>query len=128
MSYVDPPEAEASGLRTKDLKNRVVVLKPTGTGEAEGQDGSPWRWVLCDAWVLNPSGVEAHGEDLRVSWKRMRPQLEGLIGQYVAGKVVENDDNSITLIALSAEARKIVDRVMPEITGQSKLDDGTEPF
>jgi hypothetical protein len=127
MGYVDPPEATA-GLRPKDLKNRIVILKPSGVGEAEGQDGNPWRWVLCDAWVLNPSGIEERGSDLRISWTRMRPQLEGLIGEYVAGKVIENDDNSITLVALSDEARRVVERVMPEITGQSKLDDGTEPF
>src|SRR5262245_26840495 len=106
MTFTDPPAppepGEGGSLRAKDTKNKVVVLKATGTGLDESRPdskGRPWEWTTCQAWVIDRSGIEHYEPELRISWWRVRAQLEEAGGKFVAGKVTEQEDNSIILTA-----------------------------
>lgn len=136
MTFTDPPappEPGEGGLRAKELKNRVVVLQATGTGiDATKPDskGRPWEWTECDTWVIDRSGIEHFEPGLRISWWRVREQLKDATGKFVVGRVVEQEDNSIILAALSGSdrdknARKVVESVMDQIEkwGQDDYDD-----
>lgn len=145
VTFVDPPappEPGETGLRAKDLKNRIVVLRATGTGiDTERLDdaGRPWEWTTCDAWVIDRSGVEQHVSGLRVSWWRVREQLNAAGGNYVAGRVVQGSDNSVTLEAVVGPKREMLTSTMKEIIASVEADeeelepaspmpDDSEPF
>lgn len=133
MTFADPPPPPEPGeqnLRAKDLKNRVVVLRATGTGIDESKPdsrGRPWEWTTCDCWLIDRSGIEHYEPNLRISWWRVRDQLKEADGKFVAGRVTEQDDNSITLVAVTGAARQVVTDVMPEIVATAKATSGEEP-
>lgn len=142
MTFIDPPqppEAGEGGLRAKELKNRVVVLRKTGTGIDESRPdskGRPWEWTEADTWVIDRSGIEHFEPGLRISWWRVRGQLNEAGNNYIAGRVVEQEDNSIILAPLSGSdrdkaARKVVESVMDEILnwgGSMEAEDSEAPF
>lgn len=139
-----PPEpGEASGLRAKQLKNQPIVLLPTGVGVGKGKDreGNPteYEYINCTVWVLDRQGVTDSAEGVQFSWWRAREQLRDLIGQYVACRPVEQDDNSVILTELSGEAlavaAKVVESLKAEASGMGvpapqdhSYDDETEAF
>lgn len=143
MTYIDPPPApepgEAGGLRAKDLKNRVVILRATGTGEDDSvrdKNDRPWRWTETDVWVIDRSGIELHETGLRVSWWRVQDQLKQAGESFVAGRVTEQEDRSIILAPVTGAAREVLAAVMPQViattqattAAQDEPPVGEEPF
>lgn len=139
-AVLDPPPAPETSetlVRAADLKNRVLLLRPTGLGEWPARDDKPAQpFVACDVWVLDRSGIEAAHTDVRFSWWRAVAQLKDRIGQFTACRPVERDDRSVELVPLSAEARKVAEQVAHDLGGvqeqrgyaQSTPDDVEEPF
>lgn len=135
---IDPPPAPEGGtnLRAADLKNRVLLLRPTGHDTVEGKDGKPWEFVECDVWVLDRAGIVEEGTGVRFSWWKAVAQLKGSIGQFVACKPVEQDDRSVELLPLSGDARQVAEKVAAEIglravggvPTPAGYDPGSEPF
>jgi hypothetical protein len=97
------------------LKNRPCILRPTMRGKAESKDGSEWNYIECDVWLLDRSGVERHEEDVRISWKRVMPQLDGKFGQYVLCRPKETEGGGVVLVGLDGEARKDAERIVDEL-------------
>ncbi len=141
MSFADPPDPPDAGssLRAKDLKNRVVIFRPVSLGEwparpaTEDEDEkSAAPFVVCDVWELDRSGVVQSATGVRVSWWRVVEQLRTLMGEFVAGKVTENDDRSITLVPLvGEEPRKVAADVVASIdspVGVPVDEPSDEPF
>lgn len=134
-----PPEpSEGGGLRAKDLKNRVVVLRPTTTGSQVVQDKQTkedrnWEFVVCQCWVIDGSDEpEVYEPELRIGWWRVKAQLEGEMGNYVVGRVVQQDDNSIILAPLDERRMAAVEKVKPQIEAQAasvtKAEDKADGF
>lgn len=117
MPLTDPPPVPEGGnqLKAKDLKNKVIIIKPTEHDTVPGKDDKPWEFVAGDVWVLDRAGVTETGQGVRFSWWKAVAQLKGLLGEFVACKPTEMDDNSVELVPLAGEARdvaaKIVDRL-----------------
>lgn len=126
MSFIDPPPAPEPGegsIRAKDLRNRVVVLRATGTGLDEAvldKNGKPWTWVTCDVWVIDRAGIELAESGLRVSWWRVQDQLKQAGESFVAGRVSEQEDKSVILTPVTGTAREVLEQVMPEILASAK--------
>ena len=123
-TITEPGTPGPEPLRAKEIKNHSCVLKPTARGEAEGKDGVPWRYAECDVWMLDRSGVERHESGVRISWKRVLPQVEGKFGQYILCKPKELDGGGVVLVGLEGEAREVAKRVVDELThpnGQHEL-------
>jgi hypothetical protein len=137
----DPPDAPEPGaggnfVKARDLVNQPVILLPLRleTDESKvNKDGSPWEFVTCHYWTLDRSGVVADGE-ARVSWWRAKAQLRECIGQYVACRPTQQDDNSITLERLSGAAREVAAKAVASLSApvedDSQWDEepGSEPF
>jgi hypothetical protein len=115
---VDPGAAGREPLRAKELKNRALILKPIKLGEDEGKDG-PWRFAECAVWLLDREGVERHEEGVRISWKRVLPQLEDRYGQYVMCRPKELDGGAVVLVGLEGDAREVAERVVGELNGSA---------
>ncbi len=122
MSFIDPPPApeagEGSGIRAKDLKNKVVVLRRTGEGRDDtirDKNDRAWVWTEADVWVIDRAGIELHESGLRVSWWRVQEQLKQAGDSFVAGKIVEQEDRSVILAPVAGAAREVLEKVMPEI-------------
>ena len=133
---MDPPEPgdEEPRLKAKNLKNRPLLIRPTDHRTETGQDGKPWEYVECDVWVLDRSGVEEEATGVRFSWWRARNQIKNAMGRFIACRPVEQDDNSVILVPLKDEARKVAGQVMADLQtapapSPTKADEeGTEPF
>jgi hypothetical protein len=126
---VGPGEPGPEPMRAKEIKNSPCILKPIKIDtEEEGKDGA-WDYVLCAAWELDRSGVVRHEPELRISWKRARPQLEDRIGKYVMCKPKELDSGGVILVDLDGEQLAVAERVVDELTSGAPAggDDG-KPF
>ncbi len=119
-NFMDPPAVEegAGGdyIKAKDLKNRVVVLRPNGLNTEPGKDGKPWTYIEADVWVLETHGVVETGTNVRFSWWRAVSQLKSCIGELVACKPTELDDNSVELMPLTGNAREVAEAVSKRIS------------
>lgn len=120
MPVVDPPtppEAGEAGLRAKNLKNLPVIFRPIAMGVAPKKDkpGEEYEFVNCDVWVFDQSGIIDKGERVQVSWWRAREQLRELLGEFVACRPTEQDDNSVTLAVLSSRAREVAAKLVEEL-------------
>ena len=116
--FVDPGAVPEGGdrMNAKNLKNQVLLLKPTGTGEWPAKDDRKAQpFVTCDVWVLDRSGVTETGQDVRFSWWKAVSQLSGQIGEFVGCKPTERDDNSVELVPLEGDARKVAAQVVADI-------------
>jgi hypothetical protein len=118
-TVTDPGPAGPEPLRAKEIKNHSVILKPIKRGEAEGKDGTPWSFAECDVWLLDRSGVARHESGVRISWKRVLPQLEDRYGQYVLCRPKELDGGGVVLVGLEGEAREVAERVVSELNGSA---------
>lgn len=135
---MDPPPAPEQSenlVRAADLKNRVLLLRPTGLGEWPAKDDGkgPQTYVECDVWLLDRQGIESEATGVRFSWWRAVAQLKGCMGQLVACRPIERDDRSVELVPLPENARKVAERVALEIeqgpTAQPAAEfSGEEPF
>lgn len=119
---MDPPPAPEQSenlVRAADLKNRVLLLRPTGLGEWPAKDDGkgPQTYVECDVWLLDRQGIESEATGVRFSWWRAVAQLKGCMGQLVACRPIERDDRSVELVPLPENARKVAERVADEIAG-----------
>lgn len=116
-----PAEPGEGSLRAKNLKNAVLVLRPQRYGEEPGKadpktgEVKPWRYVETDVWVLDRAGIVESGTNVRFSWWRAVPQLQDRIGQFIGCKAVEQDDNSVVLVPLEGEARKVAAQVIADL-------------
>lgn len=132
--FVDPPPAPevTDRLKAPDLKNRVVILRATGSGndpEKLDKNGRMWEWTTCDVWVLDRTGIEMQDVDLRISWWRVREQLAAAgEGVLIAGKVTENDDRSITLSPLTGKAREVAGKVAGTISAAPPADEPADGY
>jgi len=140
---IDPPPAPETSetlVRAADLKNRVLLLRPTGTGEWPARDDgkAPQAYVECDVWLLDRQGVESSATGVRFSWWRAVSQLQGAMGRYVACRPTERDDRSVELLPLSGTARDVAEKVADELSrndtepsatpSQAGYATGEEPF
>jgi hypothetical protein len=135
----DPPDApEPGATRTKprELLNQPVVLLPTGIRTAHDKvKNEDFEVVDCHFWTLDRSGVVADGET-GISWWRAREQLRGMLGQYVACRPVQGDDNSISLARLAGAAREVAAKaiaglsapLVEEVPADDQWDHEEDPF
>lgn len=133
MPIVDPPPPPEGGgaMRAADLKNRVLLLRPTKHDTVEGKDGKPWEFVECDVWVLDRQGVVEEAQGVRFSWWKAIAQLSDNLGRYVACKPVEQEDRSVQLVPLSGDARVVAERIVKELEGDApppEYPEDEEPF
>jgi hypothetical protein len=121
VTAVDPGPAGPEPLRAKELKNRAVILKPIARGEEKSKEpgDAPWVFAECDVWLLDRSGIERHETGVRISWKRVLPQLEDRYGQYVICRPKELDGGVVVLVGLEGDAREVAERVVSELNGSA---------
>jgi hypothetical protein len=120
---LDPPPAPEARerLNAKDLKNQVLLLRPTlhdtipGTKPNDRGEIKPWEFVEADVWLLDRQGITAHETGVRFSWWKAVDQLSKCIGSFVACKPVEQADNSVELVPLSGEAREVAEQAIKDI-------------
>jgi hypothetical protein len=117
---LDPPPAPEQSenlVRAADLKNRVLLLRPTGLGEWPAKDDGkgPQPYVECDVWLLDRAGVESHATGVRFSWWRAVAQLTDCMDRFVACRPVERDDRSVELQPLTGSAREVAEKVADEL-------------
>ena len=133
-SFVDPgePGELTSGfLKAKDLINKPLIIRPRAVrydGKGKDADGNPttYTYIDCDVWVLDRAGVVEESTGVRIAWKRVIPQLEDRIDQFVAGTPVVMDDNSRVLQPFSKpESRELASRVIAEITSTAPTSPST---
>ena len=116
-----PEGGDANRMNAKNLKNQVLLLKPTlhdtvpGTKPNANGEVKPWEFVECDVWVLDRTGVVETGQGVRFSWWRAVRRLQSQIGEFVACKPMEQDDNSVDLVPLEGDARKVAAQVVADI-------------
>lgn len=79
---------EFSGIRSKDLYNRVVLVRPVEHGEDVGDDG-PYTFWSCDVVIVNQAGIEDHGSNVRIGWKLIQKGLENRQGSWILAKAVQ---------------------------------------
>ena len=127
------PEVSENLVRASDLKNRVLIIRPTGVGEWPAKEDKPAQpYIEADTWVLDRQGIESFHQGVRYSWWRTVAQLKGCMGMLVACRPVERDDRSVELAALPEGPRKVAEQVAAEIDAASPgpvaFEDGSEPF
>jgi hypothetical protein len=114
-------------------------LRPTGEGEYparefDGKMRAAAPYIECDVWVFDRQGVTQTGTEVRISWRRAVAQLDGLFGELVACKPVEQDDRSVILVGLTGAAREVASKIVAEIEGgdhapeQREYPPDEEPF
>lgn len=139
--FVDPPAppevGETTSLRAKDLKGQVCIFQPVGEGEWPAKPAteskpaqSPQPYIECSVWTLDRAGIVQHQDGVRVSWWRAVGQLREMMGQYIAARVVEQDDRSVVLVALEGAARDVAETAIKEITAgpEDEYSDLDKPF
>ncbi len=113
----DPsPPPESSGLRAKDLKNLPILILPGEYKEETGQNGDPWKYVICEVVVLDRSGIVQRADGVRISWARTIQPLMDSQGEWLACRPVE-DGNAVILEPLKDGAREVAERVLDELDG-----------
>lgn len=139
---VPPPEPGEGGstLRAKALKNRALILQPVSfhqDGKGKDRAGNPttYEYVKCNVWVLDRAGVETSDSGLQISWWRAREQLRQQMGELVACRPIEEQDNSVVLAPLQGVPREMAEKVVAEIEGGDHAisergtdEDGSEVF
>lgn len=124
LSDPEPAPESRERLNAKDLKNQVLIVRPTkhdtvpGTKPNDRGEIKPWEFVEADVWVLDRQGVTASETEVRFSWWKAVAQLKDQIGQYVACKPVEQADNSVELVALTGEAREVAVSVVADLEAE----------
>lgn len=121
--FLDPPPPPDPGERMKaaDLKNKVVLLRPTKHDVIDGKpdpktgEVKPWEFVECDVWVLDRVGIVEQDRGIRISWWRAVAQLCEAIGSFVACKPLEQEDRSVILASLVGESREVATQAIKEI-------------
>ena len=115
----DPPEAPESGtlgVKPRELVNHSVVLLPLKIRLAhDKKKDEDFEVVDCHFWRLESSGVAEEGET-GISWWKAREQLRDSIGQYIACRPKQGDDNSIALERLSGPAREVAAKVIADLS------------
>ena len=87
--YTDIEEpGEFSGIRSKDLYNRVVLVRPVEHGEDVGDDG-PYTFWSCDVVIVNQAGIEDSGSNVRIGWKLIQKGLANRQGSWILAKAVQ---------------------------------------
>jgi hypothetical protein len=116
LAEVPPPAEPSKSPRAKDLKNQAMLVKPGQKYVTEdGADGKPWTYVECEVATLDRQGVVERYEDVRISWKRVLPQLEERKGQWLAVKAIDTGEG-IILAGLEGQELAIAERVVDELT------------
>ena len=147
--FVDPGEpGELTGMmKSKDLINKPLIIRPLAVrhdGAGKDDDGNPttYSYVNCDVWVLDRAGIVESGKNVQFSWKRVIPQLEDRLGQYVIGTPRVTDNNSRILEPFTDKGRELARKVIGEIKAEATasalgadvvadeppFDPGDEPF
>ena len=132
----DPgPPPEGDYMKAADLKNKPLLVKPTGTGwydakhavaevlDSEGnvvtearEAQGPSEYVECDVWVLDRAGVIEEGTGVRVGWWKAVGQLKEKMGKYVGGvPKKETGSNSIVFTPLDDAHKKVAAQVVKDI-------------
>lgn len=115
----DPPDApEAGSLRIKprELVNLPIILLPLKVRIAhDPKKDEDFEVVDCHFWRLESSGVVQEGET-GISWWKAREQLRNQIGQYIACRPRQGDDNSISLIKLEGAPRDVAAKVIADLS------------
>lgn len=130
-----PPPEGGQFLKAADLKNKPLLVKPTGTGwydakpaspaelddqgnvvrEAQKEQG-PQEYVECDVWVLDRAGVVEEGTGVRIGWWKAVGQLKDKMGRYVGGvPLKEANSNSIVFEKLDDTHRAVAAQVVKDI-------------
>lgn len=127
------PELSENLVRASDLKNRVLIIRPTGVGEWPAKDDKAAQpYIEADTWVLDRQGIESFHQGVRYSWWRAVAQLRNCMGMLVACRPVERDDRSVELAPLPEAPRKVAEQVAAQIDadgqGVPAFEDGSEPF
>lgn len=114
--YTDIEEpAESSGLRSKDLYGKTVLVRPVEHGEDVGDDG-PYTFWNCDVVIIDRAGIEASGSNVRIGWKLIQKGLANRQGKWILAKVVQKgtawvlDPNDV-----SDAARKVAAGLRDEV-------------
>lgn len=116
----EPPEpGDGSGMRAKNLKNLPLIIRPKKVDTATGKDGDDYEYIGADVWVLDSSGIVDSGTGVQFSWWRAREQLRNRVGEFVACRPAEQDDNSVILVPLKDKARKVAEQVIAELKRES---------
>ena len=87
--YTDIEEpADSSGLRSKDMYGKTVLVRPISHGEDVGEDG-PYTFWNCDVVIIDRAGIEASGSDVRIGWKLIQKGLANRQGKWILAKVAQ---------------------------------------
>lgn len=87
--YTDIEEpSSGSGMRSKHLYNRTLLVRPQSHGEDVGEDG-PYQFWNCDVVILNAAGVEEHGSNVRIGWQNVQTGLKNRQGSWIFAKAVQ---------------------------------------
>jgi hypothetical protein len=116
---VDPPVPPAADgkerMKAKDLKNTPLILRVVKIDtEPKGNKG-PWEYAECEVWTLDRQGVVENATGVRFAWWRALEQLRSQVGQFVACRPVEQDNNSIILAPLEGAAREVAEKVLATV-------------
>ena len=133
--------AESSSMRSKDIYNRVVLVRPTSAGEDVGDDG-PYSFWNCDVVIINQAGIEDHSSNVRIAWKLVQKGLANRQGSWILAKVVQKGnawvlDPGEVSSAATEVARANREAVLALFDGPREaapagpvpgFEDGSEPF
>lgn len=135
---IDPPE---SGLRSKDLYNRVCLIRPIAAGSDVGkEDGEAYSFWTCNVVILNAGGIETFDPDVRLAWKNVQRGLANRKGKWILAKAVQDDKAWILdPNAVDQKIRQIVAGLKDEVealfapaavqpAAPPAYEDGSEPF
>jgi hypothetical protein len=116
--YTDIEEpGEFSGIRSKDLYNRTVLVRPVEHGEDVGDDG-PYTFWNCDVVILNQAGVEDSSSGVRIGWKLIQKGLENRQGKWILAKAVQKGTAWVLdPAAVKPEARSLVAGLKDQVEG-----------
>ena len=136
--FSDPGAVPEGGdrMNAKNLKNQVLLLKPTGTGMWDAkdavlnEDGSvkieaqgPRPYVVCDVWVLDRAGVVEEGTGVRFSWWKVVEQLKEKMGRFVGGMpVIEPGGKARIFVPLDDTHREVATKLVKSLHATPTVD------
>lgn len=136
--FTDIEEPSSDYLKSSDLYNRAVLVRPTTHGsDVNKEDGEPYTFWNCDAVILNAAGVENHGE-VRIAWKLIQKGLANRAGKWILAKAVPKgnawvlDPGAVdpkikaAVPGLKAEVEALF--APPAAAAPPAYEDGSEPF